>query len=87
MLDIKEFETLPLRRIAVTSLKVALVVGTVLNVINQHQVILLAEPINWTQALLTYCVPFFVSSYGAVVALRGKAQRVGERASPADENW
>jgi hypothetical protein len=45
---------------------VALVVGTILNLINQGDVIFGAVPINWTKIVLTYLVPYAVSTYGAV---------------------
>lgn len=47
------------------SLCVAAVVGTVLNGINQGDVIVTGGEVNWAKLLLTYVVPFFVSSYGA----------------------
>ena len=39
------------------SLYVALVVGTVLNVINQGDAFLGMASINWLKLVLTYCVP------------------------------
>ena len=45
---------------------VALLVGTILNLINQGDAIFGAEPINWTKIVLTYLVPYTVSTYGAV---------------------
>ena len=45
---------------------VALVVGTILNLINQGDAIFGAAPINWTKIVLTYLVPYAVSTYGAV---------------------
>jgi hypothetical protein len=45
---------------------VALVVGTVLNLINQGDAIFGAMAINWTKVVLTYVVPYAVSTYGAV---------------------
>lgn len=51
-------------------LMVALVVGTALNLINQPDVFLGAAAPDWGKLLLTYCVPFFVASYGAFAALR-----------------
>jgi hypothetical protein len=48
------------------SLYVALVVGTVLNVINQGDALVGSHPIIWTKAVLTYLVPYVVSTYGAV---------------------
>ncbi len=52
------------------SLIVALIVGTVLNVINQGDLLLAGEtPVLWKLAL-TYLVPHCVATYGAVTALR-----------------
>jgi hypothetical protein len=48
------------------SLFAAMVVGTVLNLINQGDALLGAVPINWFKIILTYCVPYAVSTYGAV---------------------
>jgi hypothetical protein len=52
------------------SLIVALVVGTILNLINQGDAILLAGSVSWLKIALTYCVPFAVSTYGAYAAGR-----------------
>ena len=57
------------------SLRVALVVGTVLCLINQGDALLGGE-VNWAKAALTYVVPYLVSTYGAVsfrMDLRGRA--------------
>ena len=48
---------------------VALVVGTVLNLINQGDLIASGD-INWFKAVLTYLVPYCVASYGAYVGSR-----------------
>jgi hypothetical protein len=48
------------------SLCVALVVGTILNLINQGDALLAPSTINWFKAALTYCVPYAVCTYGAV---------------------
>ena len=45
---------------------VALLVGTILNVINQGDAIFSGRPINWIKVVLTYLVPYAVSTYGAV---------------------
>jgi hypothetical protein len=45
---------------------VALVVGTILNLINQGDAIFGATSINWIKIVLTYFVPYAVSTYGAV---------------------
>jgi hypothetical protein len=44
----------------------ALFVGTVLNLINQGDALFGAVPVNWFKMILTYCVPYAVSTYGAV---------------------
>ncbi|MBA7479561.1 hypothetical protein ES703_25904 [subsurface metagenome] len=45
---------------------VALVVGTILNFINQGDALLGAASINWFKVVLTYLVPYAVCTYGAV---------------------
>ena len=45
---------------------VALVVGTILNLINQGDTFLGLTSINWIKVFLTYLVPYAVSTYGAV---------------------
>ena len=59
-----------LRRILLRALRVAAIVGTVLVLINQGDVILAGDfaRLNLTKALLTYCVPFGVSAYSALRA-------------------
>ena len=54
------------RRGAARSLTVALVVGTVLNVINQGDALIGMASMNWLKLVLTYCVPYAVCTYGAV---------------------
>jgi hypothetical protein len=55
----------------------ALVVGTVLTTINQGDLILAGEwPPAW-KVLLTYCVPFCVTTWGAIT---GKQARMRTRA-------
>jgi hypothetical protein len=48
------------------SLWVALVVGTILNLINQGDALLAGHRLNITKLALTYVVPYLVSTYGAV---------------------
>ena len=50
------------------SLYVGLIVGTVLNLINQGDAILGGGSIDWVKIVLTYCVPYAVCTYGAVAA-------------------
>lgn len=56
--------------VAKRSLAVAVVVGTVLNAINQGDVLLAGGGLDWLKAGLTYLVPFCVASYGAYCACR-----------------
>ncbi|MGE3280076.1 MAG: nitrate/nitrite transporter NrtS [Alphaproteobacteria bacterium] len=48
------------------SLAVALIVGTILNLINQGDALIIGEALNFPKLLLTYLVPYCVSTYGAV---------------------
>lgn len=52
------------------SLTVAVLVGTLLNAINQGDAIVGGGKLNWLKLALTYCVPFLVATYGAWSALR-----------------
>jgi hypothetical protein len=42
------------------------VVGTILNLINQGDAVFDGGSINWIKVLMTYVVPYAVSTYGAV---------------------
>jgi hypothetical protein len=55
------------------SLWVALVVGTILNLINQGDRLAAGAPLAWSKLALTYAVPFLVASFGAWAALSGGA--------------
>jgi hypothetical protein len=48
------------------SFLVAILVGTILNLINQGDALFGAAIVNWTKISLTYLVPYAVSTYGAV---------------------
>jgi len=48
------------------SLIVALVVGAILNLINQGDVLLGGGRVNLTKLILTFAVPYCVATYGAV---------------------
>jgi hypothetical protein len=61
------------------SLYVALIVGTVLNLINQGDALLGMASINWWKLVLTYCVPYVVCTYGAVSYQMNKAHAALER--------
>lgn len=50
------------------AIKIALVVGTLLNLINQGEYLLsfALQQLAWGKFFLTYTIPFFVSSYTAI---------------------
>ena len=50
------------------SLMVCVVVGTILDMINQGEYITGDGPINWFKPGLTHCVPLSVATYGAFAA-------------------
>jgi hypothetical protein len=52
------------------SLTVALIIGTLLNAINQGPEILTGHWPVWWKLVLTYFVPFAVASYGSYAAFR-----------------
>jgi hypothetical protein len=61
------------RAVVLRSLTVAVLIGTVLNAINQGPELLAGQPVSVLKVLLTYAVPFCVASYGAYAALRQRA--------------
>lgn len=61
------------------SLRVALVVGTALNLINQADALLAGGEVDWLKCALTYLVPYAVSTYGAV-SFRMSVPRAGDAA-------
>ncbi|MEM8776741.1 MAG: nitrate/nitrite transporter NrtS [Pseudomonadota bacterium] len=63
------------RETVIRSLKVALIVGTALNLINQGDTLLNNEDFNLFKCLLTYAVPYCVATYGTVAALRSRQDR------------
>lgn len=50
------------------SVIVALIVGTVLNLIAQGDFLIDGLALNWWKICLTYCVPYCVATYGACSA-------------------
>jgi hypothetical protein len=52
------------------SLTVALIIGTLLNAINQGPEIVTGHWPVWWKLVLTYFVPFAVASYGSYAAFR-----------------
>jgi len=63
-------------RIARHSLATLLIVGSVLNVINQGDSLFGSGTINWWKLLLTYSVPFCVATFGAYSAYRAMPQEI-----------
>jgi hypothetical protein len=57
------------------SLWVAVIVGTILNLINQGDTLLSGQHLDVAKLALTYAVPYFVSTYGAVSFRLHAAQR------------
>ncbi|WP_316886812.1 nitrate/nitrite transporter NrtS [Ralstonia pickettii] len=53
-------------RIATSAIRIALFVGTVLNIINQGGAIFSGHDVDWWRLGLNYLVPYLVSSYSAV---------------------
>lgn len=57
------------RAVIWSSLKVAAIVGLILNLINQWSALIPPDPaaIHWPKLLLTFCVPYLVSTYASVI--------------------
>lgn len=51
---------------ALRALKLALVVGTLLTIINQGDVLLLGQSPDWVKLMLTYMVPYGVSTWTSI---------------------
>ena len=52
-------------RIASNALRISLVVGTVLNLVNQGDAIFAGSGVSWPPIFLNYLVPYLVASYSA----------------------
>ncbi len=48
------------------SLIVAVIIGTVINLINQGDVLVTGGDLNWLKIGLSYILPYCVATYGAV---------------------
>ena len=62
------------------TIKIALVVGTILFLINQADVVIRgdATSVTWFKVGLSYCVPFVVSNLGLLAGKRAEAERGGQ---------
>lgn len=61
-------KTMLMPPVSTNAVRVALVVGTCLNLINQGSSIWHGAPVEWGKFLLNYAVPFLVSSYSGAKA-------------------
>ena len=61
------------------ALKIAMIVGFILALINHGDALMLGEMTasRWAKLVLTFCVPYCVSTYSSVMAIREKTQLVG----------
>ena len=57
------------------SFYVAVVVGTILNLINQGDALITGGPIDYFKLGLTFVVPYCVATYGAVTAKRAALRK------------
>jgi hypothetical protein len=64
------------------SFGVALIVGTILNLINQGDALVSGASLNLTKIILTFAVPYCVATYGAV-SYRLSAARAAKAGSGA----
>lgn len=66
------------------AVKVALVVGSVLNLVNQGTVLLAGEFADFDamRGLLNYVVPYCVATYGATSALLARPAQVAPESEP-----
>jgi hypothetical protein len=55
-----------------------IIVGTLLNLINQGDALLAGHKLDWVKLLLTYAVPYCVTTYGAVSFRLDAMRRSGE---------
>ena len=56
------------------ALRVALVVGTALTLINQGDRLIAGLAPSWIKMALTYLIPYCVSTHGAVTAMRDRSR-------------
>jgi hypothetical protein len=61
------------------TVRIALIVGTILTIINQADVILRGDAtgITWIKAGLNYCVPFIVSNLGLLAGKQAELEAKG----------
>jgi hypothetical protein len=65
------------------SLAVAVIVGSILNLINQGDRLFGMEQVDFTKLFLTFLVPYCVATYGAV-SYRMRVARYADRGASGD---
>ena len=60
------------------ALWIGVIVGTLLNAINQGGALIGRGNIDWLKLCLTYVVPYFVATYGAVSARMAAGRRTAQ---------
>ncbi len=65
-------------QVVARAIKVALVVGTALTLINQGDRLIAGRAPNWIKMALTYLIPYCVD-HGAVTAMRDRSRRKRKR--------
>ena len=70
------------RHIVLNALKIAFVVGSLLNLINQGDNLLHGSGISWFHLLLNYLVPYCVASYSAAKNEIEQREANDEQANP-----
>lgn len=63
------------REVVGRAARTALIVGTLLTLINQGDALIAGQLPNGIKLLLTYLVPYGVSTHGAVTAMRDRSRR------------
>jgi len=56
------------------AVRVALIVGTTLVLINQWEAVLGEAALSWAKVVLTYCVPYLVSSYSTAAHISDQSK-------------
>ena len=64
--------------IARRSFFVAVIVGSLLNLINQGDRLVDGQKLDWLKIALTFCVPFCVATYGAATAIHQASRRLDQ---------
>ncbi|WP_413698485.1 nitrate/nitrite transporter NrtS [Psychromonas sp. KJ10-10] len=67
------------------ALLVALIVGSILNLINQYPQIISENSINWYQVIFTYSVPYLVSFFSARSAINKNTNNQAERPTQSSD--